>query len=88
MVIQLSGDWDISNAEDLSDRLKPAQGQTDVTLDLTGLRLISSTLLTGLYRIHVAREAERLPRVRLIVDYPLVRRLLEAVEFDKIFDLV
>lgn len=88
MVIQLSGDWDISNAADLGDRLEPAYRQDDVTLDLSGLRLISSTLLTGLYRIHVAREAQRLPRVRLLVDYPLVRRLLEAVEFDKIFELV
>ena len=88
MVIQLSGDWDISNTQDLAHRLEPAFVEPDVTVDLAGLRLISSTLLTALYRIHVERDEQNLPRARLAIDYPLVRRLLEAVKFNEIFDLV
>lgn len=75
-VITLDGEFDVSNAPEVEQRLSAAFGpeRVDIVVDLRGVRFIDLTVLQVLLR-GVARAAERGTRFALIRPHALVWRV-------------
>lgn len=87
MVISLAGEWDIYRREELRARLKPALIESEVVLDLTSAKYITSTLICALVLAHKERLSKSLPPIRLAVTSAFVRRLCTATGLDGLFPI-
>lgn len=87
MVISLAGEWDIYRREELRNRLEPAYSESQVVLDLTSAKYVTSTLICALVVAHKHRAAENLPPAVLAVKSAFVRRLLSATGLDGMFPI-
>jgi|SRR5579864_8414099 len=87
MVISLAGEWDIYRREELRKRLAPALTESDVVLDLTSAKYITSTLICALVLAHKERLQKSLGPISLAVTSAFVRRLCSATGLDGLFPI-
>lgn len=87
IVVQLAGDFDAYNADELRGLLMPALDGNDVVIDFTATRYIDSTCLTQLATIRRRRLEQGLPACRLVVPHKNMRKIFEIVGFDQVFPL-
>lgn len=87
IVVQLVGDFDAYNAEELRALLKPAREGADVVIDFTQTKYVDSSCLTELAAIRRLRMDHGLPVCRLVVPHRNLRKILQIVGFDTVFPL-
>ncbi len=81
-LVVLSGDLDLYEAPRVRDALDALDGPGVV--DMSAVRLVDSSVLNELAR--VAKRAG-LQRVTLIVKSPNIRRVLDVVQFERLFHI-
>ncbi len=82
-IVILSSELDLYDAPRVRDALDALQGPGVV--DMSAVRRVGSSVLNELAR--VAKRAGR-HRVELIVTSPHVRKVLDIVQFGRLFDIV
>jgi anti-anti-sigma factor len=87
VVVQLVGDFDAYNADELRRLLQPAQDGADVVIDFSATRYVDSSCLTELATIRRARLDRGLSACRLVVPNKNMRKIFQIVGFDHVFPL-
>lgn len=87
VVVQLVGDFDAYNAEELRGLLRPAHDGAEVVIDFSATRYVDSTCLTELATIRRRRMERGLSNCRLVVPHRNMRKIFEIVGFDQVFPL-
>lgn len=82
-LVVLSGDLDLNQASRVRDALDVLDGPGVV--DMSAVRIVDSSVLNELAR--VAKRAGP-QRVTLIVKSPNIRKVLNAVQFERLFRIV
>lgn len=87
MVISLAGEWDIYRVGELRDRLEPAYTQSDVVVDLTTAKYVSSALISALVLAHKQRATSGMRPASIAVRSAFVRRLLTVTGVDELYPI-
>lgn len=88
VTVELSGEVDIGDKEELRERLDAAARESDsVDIDLSKLEYADSTAL-GLFVGLRNRLRERGGRLRLVAPSPRMRKLLNYSGLDQAFEIV
>jgi len=85
--IRLSGDFDVSNRDELAALLEPATTASAVILDLTDVTFIDSTALGCFVWLRKLVRERHDGTVRLIGLSPHLRRVFSITGLDLIFDI-
>ncbi|MBM7789844.1 STAS domain-containing protein [Tenggerimyces flavus] len=88
VVMRASGEFDLSNCENLRDQLLATMSEPLplLVLDLSGVRFIDSAALNTLLIVGRHAEAVR-TTLRLAAPSPIVAKLLHLTSLDTVFDV-
>ncbi len=82
--IELEGEYDISNVDELTRLLKTGENGEDVVIDCSQLEYIDSTGLTQLFKLHQQIEHSG-GVVYLTGTNPHIRKLFSVTRLDTVF---
>lgn len=85
--LQISGEFDISNKDDLRATLLPAESADYVIIDMTGTTYIDSSALHCLIRLKQQLMARSGGAIQLVGVHPAVRRLFTITGLDDLFEI-
>lgn len=85
MVISLAGEWESYRRDELRKRLEPAYEETEVVIDLTTAKYVTSTLICALVVTRRQRQERGLPAATLAVKSAFLRRLFNAAGLETHF---
>jgi len=87
LVVTLTGDCGIANAEHLRAKLEPATLAESVVLDLSKATSIDSTALGMFVQVHKALHARTGEAVKIVTNNRRLRQVLNSTGLDRMFKL-
>lgn len=85
-LIVFSGEYDVSCRKQWRDELERLSCEANVIIDLSDVTYLDATCMTELLRLHERRHANGFGRETVVLNRPLVRRLLELWQMQGSFE--
>jgi anti-anti-sigma factor len=82
--VELDGEYDLSRRQELASLFASLEGESPLVIDMTKVTYIDSTIL---HELSTLRERDRGRAITLLGSNASVRRILEIVSFDRIFEI-
>jgi anti-anti-sigma factor len=83
--IELNGEYDLSNKEEIASLFGSLRAGGPAVVDLTNVTYMDSTVLQELVKLRDRFEAQT---ITLLVRSENVRRLLQVVQFENLFEVI
>ena len=85
LVVTLSGDLEMARVPEIRAQLLPLYDADDARIDLTAVRFFDSTFLGELAALEKHRHASGRSTTTLVLNSPLLERVLVTMGLDRIF---
>lgn len=88
VILTLSGEYDIASRSALKAELEAVRDSKCLVVDLSGVTFLDSSCIGELIGLHGARVSAGYPRLTVVQNELIVRRLFELLGLDQVFHTV